>query len=642
MTDDAVGAISVVCPQCGVELELPKDVPTGQHVSCSECGCRFSLSEDASSTRGRSGILISCFKRARRSLASGLRYVWPVVKSSGVLIAGAVERYVWPTVCAHVRMLEEMLRRNVSPKVSLSPRVCLVVLALILVWVASAVGFNSGTSSGKLSASNMRRKTKSVSFQTGTTSRMSSDSNMKRKRSVSNVKRETSDADSLDRSEGAGDKFRGSHSFTTVERRMCLGGEDFTFRILALPNGGYNTIIWEGKYEAPRSVKLYKESGDIRDVAEPSVVIRPLTNSAKLLSVKMAVFNGDVSMVFGAFRSAFHKAREWIALGKKNGRTLPEPMDMDIEAPDGCALEIPGAEDTWYVFNKLASSTDLKKNKSWFKFKFSDEIRVLRFQCGEVVFDFWWYASQDEKLADVELACDEKTLLQLYTGLPGEADLFRTDQKCSKIPSVKNSSAAPKWKGLGEDATLEFPNGTMAAGMVQCSDGSFNYCFSPAWLKAYLTTALIFPGDSYDDAYRAIEEAFRTALAWRPVAQKHHVLNIVKEMDISCPKSASVEITGRKGAAKLLWKAFRNDNQFVLPTRFWFSVETSPSLENGVWVFKQENSHYGIYFGNGLVTECIPITDSTIAAFSSLNPQLALQAIETAARNKAKEKSIFK
>ena len=466
---------------------------------------------------------------------------------------------------------------------------------------------------------------------------------MKRKQSVSSVKRETSDADSLDRSEGEGDKFRGTHSLTTVKRRMCLGGKDFTFQIQVLPNGGYNTIIWEGKYEAPRSVKLYKERGDIREVAEPSVVIRPLTNSAKLLSVKMVVFNGDVSKVFGAFRSAFHKAREWIALGKKNGRTLSEPMDMNIEVPDGCALEIPGAEDTWYVFNMLASSTDLKKRNSWFKFRFSDEIRVLQFQCGDVIFDFWWYASQDEKLADVELACDEKTLLQLYTGRPGEADLFRADQKCSKIPPEKNSSAAPKWKGLGEDAMLKFANLKMAAGMVRCSDGSFNYCcFSPVRLDEYLTKALIFPGDSYDDAYHAIEEAFRTALAWRSVARKNHVLNIVKEIEISCPKSASVEIAGREGTGEVLWKTFRNADQLVLPTRFWFSVETDSSRENGGWVFKQENSHYGIYFGNGLVTECIPITDSTIAAFSSLNPQLALQAIETAARNKAKEKSIFK
>ena len=641
MTDDAVDAISVVCPQCGVELELPKDVPTGQHVSCSECGCRFSLSEDAPSTRRRSDILISCIKMVRRSLAFGLRYVWSIIKSSGTLIADAVERYVWPTVCARVRMLEEMLRRNVSPKVSLSPRVCLVVLALILAWVVSAVGFNSGTSSGKISASNMRRKTKSASFQTGSSTRMPSDSNMKKKQPVSNMKRETSNADSLDRSEGGGDKFRGEHSFTTVERQICLGGEDFTFRIEALPNGGYNTIIWEGKYEAPRSVKLYKERGDIREVAEPSVVVRPLTNSAKLLSVKMVVFNGDVSKVFGAFRSAFHKAREWIALGKKNGRTLSEPMDMNIEVPDGCALEIPGAEDTWYVFNKLASSADLKKKKSWFKFKFSDEIRVLRFQCGDVIFDCWWYANQDEKLADVELACDERTLLQLYTGLPGEADLFRADQKCSKIPSVKNSSEAPKWEGFSDEATLKFPYGRMA-GVVLCSDGSFNYCFFPRWLKAYLTTALIFPGNSYDDAYYAIEEAFGTALAWRSVAQKHHVLNIVKEMEISCPKSAPVEITGKEGAAKLLWKSFRNADQLVLPTRFWFSIETSPSWENGGWVFKQENSHCGIYFGNELVKKCIPINDTTIAAFSGLNPQLALRAIEAAIRDKANEKSIFK
>ena len=180
MADDAVDAISVVCPQCGVELDLPKDIPTGQHVSCSECGCRFSLSEDAPLTRRWSDALISRFKMVRRSLAFGLRYVWSIIKSSGVLIADAVERYVWPTVCARVRMLEEMLRWNVPPKVSLSPRVCLVVLALTLAWVVSAVGFNSGTSSGKISASNMRRKTKSASFQTGSSTRMPSDSNIKR------------------------------------------------------------------------------------------------------------------------------------------------------------------------------------------------------------------------------------------------------------------------------------------------------------------------------------------------------------------------------------------------------------------------------------------------------------------------------
>lgn len=434
----------------------------------------------------------------------------------------------------------------------------------------------------------------------------------------------------------SGDSVRRSHVFRSVENDVFY---DCTIRIQALPNGEYNTIVFRNIYEDPERgvINAYNAYG-VR-VGQ----LRPLPGPAKVLRTKMVVFNGNVGAVFGAFRTAFHKAREWIGVGKKKGKTPSDMLDMNIEIPDGCALEIPNDEDASFVFRELSSSANLKQMKAGFKFWFSDKDRVLRFRCGDVTFDFRWGAEDDEKeLICAEAACDENRLLQLYTGRPGEADLFRVGEKHKIMPLSGKSSEAPKWKSInGRSATLQFPNGMMA-GMTRCSDESLNYFFCPYWAGTSLTEILVFPSDSYDEAYHAIEEAFKTALAWKSIAQKHRVLNIVKEMEIPCSKSAAIVITGRKGATDLLWKSVGDANQNVMPTKFWFSVETSQTYEKGKLVYKQEDATYCIRYGNDIVQKYLKLNDETLTAFCSLNPRLALRAMKAAVQGKDKEKSIFK
>lgn len=427
-----------------------------------------------------------------------------------------------------------------------------------------------------------------------------------------------------------------SHEFNSVDVKS-FALFNFTIRILALPNGEYNTVVWRDEYEAPHErLKVYRITSDIASVANP-VAIEAFPPPARLLSTKMVVFNDDVGGVFGAFRAAFHKAREWIEVGKKNGKTPAEPLDMNIDVPEGCATEIPNDEGAGLMFKKLSNSPCLKLMRAGFKFWFSDKSRVLLFRCGDVEFDFRWDVGQDEDmLVRAESACDEKRLLQLYTGRPGEAGLFSDDQKYFEMPLVKKTSDIPKWGCIdGVHASIALPHNLMV-GMARCSDGSLNYFFNPNTPGAYLTTVLIFPDDSYDEAYHAIEEAFRTAVAWKSIAQKHHVLNVVKEMKIPCPESAAFRMAGTKGAVELLWKSVTNVNQDVMPTKFWFSVETRM---NGN---RQDDTMYRIWFGNDVVQKDFLIDDSTLAAMGSMNPRLALQALEAAIQGKAKEKSIFK
>ena len=427
-----------------------------------------------------------------------------------------------------------------------------------------------------------------------------------------------------------------SHKFNSVDVKS-FAFFNFIIRILALPNGEYNTIAWRDEYEAPRERrKIYLITSDVESVANP-VAVEAFPPPERLLSTKMVVFNGNVDNVFGAFRTAFHKAREWIEVGKKNGKTPAEPLDMNIEVPEGCATEIPNDPNASFMFRKLSNSPSLKRMKSDFRFWFSDNSRVLLFRCGDVVFDFRWEARQDEDiLVRAESACDGKRLFQLYTGQPGEVGLFSDDQKYSEMPLVKSASGTRKWGCINDVCvSIELPR-NMMVGMARCSDGSLNYFFSPNAPDPYLTSVLIFPDDSYDEVYHAIEEAFRKALAWKSIAQKHHVLNVVKEMKIPCPKSAVLEMTGTKGAVELLLKSVTNANQDVMPTKFWFSVETKM---RGNCPF---DTMYRIWFGNDVVQKEFLLTDSTIEAMSTMNPRLALRAMEAAIQDKAKEKSIFK
>lgn len=405
------------------------------------------------------------------------------------------------------------------------------------------------------------------------------------------------------------------HSFNIVSAYAC--GHYFQVRVLA--NGDCNYLIYR-KYER----------GNIGCI----------------------IFNDDaVYSAAEAFKTAIRKASRWIGIGRKRNKTLPNFKDMEIDVPGGCGINIPNAIDKWDAFVKLAQAPNLKQIDAGFRFCFTDKIRILRFQCGEASLDFDWMPDDDDKvLRELGSACDAGFLLQLYNGKEGESSLFSMDQSYKELPSVKTSCEIPKWQCKRDAvATMAFPNcraGTRGLTLSECSNGRLNYSFSPQWFEGYYNNLLIFPDDSYDAAYRALEVAFKTALAWRDVAKRRRVLNIVKEIEIPCPESAGVKITGTRGIEDVFRQAIRDENVIrnAEPTRFWFSVETQPVSMDGRYAFVQneERNRYFLYFGSLDVHEVIELNDSSVAVFGQLNPQLALREIRKRRQSRANEDALFK